>query len=116
MAEAKEICQKFEDVNLIEKKEAIETDWSVEDKIMIDCLNLLEDEEKDLDKIANANHNFLLANAIKNAKKVLEEEATKNGKVSFNEEEKKKKIEMLTKVFYQESLYLLKEKLFENDE
>ena len=108
MAEAKEICQKFEDVNLIEKKEAIETDWSVEDKIMIDCLNLLEDEEKDLDKIANANHNFLLANAIK--------EATKNGKVSFNEEEKKKKIEMLTKVFYQESLYLLKEKLFENDE
>ena len=52
---------------------ADKNELSVEDEYMIDCLNQLDDHETDIKKIADASHQFLLANAIKNAKQILKE-------------------------------------------
>ena len=69
MAESidKQIADQINKINLEEKnpEENDEKKFSVEEKYMLDCLNEIGDDEKDLHKIAEASHNFLLANAIK---------------------------------------------------
>lgn len=77
------IEKKMENINLKED------DMSAEDKYMIDILDELDENETDLDKIAKASHQFLLANAIKNADRVLTK-SEEEGKVFFNDEEKRK--------------------------
>ena len=57
---------------------------------MMDCLNELDDNERDLDKIADVSHKFLWASAIKNANKIIEE-CLEDGKIFLNDEQKKKK-------------------------
>ena len=74
----------MENVNLYEDE------LSLENKYMLDCLNQLDENETDLDKIANTSHQFLLANAIKNAEKILTE-CEANRKCFSNEEQWKKK-------------------------
>ena len=75
----------------LDEKIPVENDLSVEDRYMIDCLNQLDDEETDIDKIAKTSHQFLLGAAIKSAEKVLKE-CTEDGKVLLDEEKMKKKI------------------------
>ena len=59
---------------MIDFEENIEEELSVEDKYMIDyCLNVLDDEETNVDKIAKCTHKFLLTSSIKDAKKVIDE-------------------------------------------
>ena len=79
---------------------------------MLDCLNQLNENETDLDKIANASHQFLLANAIKNAERILTE-CEADGKSFLNEEQRKRKKSFLTKIFYEDSLKMLQQKLLE---
>ena len=55
----------------MENVNSYEDELSLENKYMLDCLNQLDENETDLDKIANTSHQFLLANAIKNAEKIL---------------------------------------------
>lgn len=69
MAESnKEIVEEMKKINLEEQK-LTEDDWFVEDKYMIDCLNMLDDQETGIEKIAKVSCQFLLANAIKTLKK-----------------------------------------------
>ena len=76
-------------------------------KLFVDgILNSLDDDEKDLDTIIKTTHNFLSKTAMENSIKVLKEE-TKKDESSFNHEEKKK-IYMLTNIFYEEYLEMLK--------
>ena len=84
----------------------------VEDKHMVDCLNQLDENETDLDKIAAAFHQFLLANAIKNVQRILPE-CEADGKCFLNEEQRKRKKSFLAKIFNKESLEMLKQKLLE---
>ena len=101
------IEKKMENINL--KKD----DMSAEDKYMIDILDELDENETDLDKIAKASHQFLLANAIKNADRVLTK-SEEEGKVFFNDEEKRKnKKKFLIKFCFEESFKMLKDKLLE---
>ena len=116
MAESnqKEISEKMEEINLNDQASPTESDWSVEEKYMIDCINMLDDNETDIEKISKVSHQFLLATATKNAKKVLEE-CEADEKVSFDEEtRKKKKMVFLTNIFYEESLKLLREHLLKD--
>lgn len=85
---------------------------SVEDKHMVDCLNQLDENETDLDKIAVGFHQFLLAIAIKNVERILTQ-CKAHGKCFLNEEQRKRKKSFLTKIFYEESLKMLKQKLLE---
>ena len=115
MAESnqKEIVEGMENINLDDEKNPEENvDLSVEDKYMIDCLNQLDDNETDIEKIAEVSYQFLLANTIKNAEKILEECET-NGKVFYDEEKRKKKKRELTNIFHEESLKLLREHLLQ---
>ena len=85
---------------------------SVEDHYMIDCVNELDDNETDVDKIAKASHKFLLVAAIKNATKILKE-CMEDKKVLLDKEKIKKKKTFLIEICYNESLKILKEKLLE---
>ena len=40
---------------------------------MLDCLNELDDEETNVDKIAKVTYEFLMFSSLKDAKKVIEE-------------------------------------------
>ena len=82
---------------------------SVEDKHMVDCLNQLDENET---KIAVGFHQFLLAIAIKNVERILTE-CKADGKCFLNEEQRNRKKSFLTKIFYEESLKMLKQKLLE---
>ena len=79
---------------------------------MIDCVNELDDNETDVDKIAEASHKFLLVAAIKNATKILKE-CMEDKKVLLDKEKIKKKKTFLIEICYNESLKMLKEKLLE---
>ena len=79
---------------------------------MWNCLDQLEENEIDIEKISNVTHKFLLANAMKNANKIIDE-CLAEGKIFLNDEQKKKKIDFLIKIFYEHSLNMLKEKLLE---
>ena len=68
-----------------------------------EMLNVLDDNETDINKIAFASHNFLLAREI-----IEKKEA--NG-VIFNKEEKIKKFKELVHLIYEEQIKLLKEEL-----
>ena len=93
-----QIDEKMKNISLdekipVENEQVVNSDkyeLSVEDTYMIDCLNQLDDEETDVDKIANFSHQLLLAAAIKNTEKILKE-CTEDGKVSLDEEKMKKK-------------------------
>ena len=69
---------------------ADKNELSVEDEYMINCLNQLDDHEVDIEKIADASHQFLLANAIKNAKQMLKE-CEEDGKVFLMKKKERKK-------------------------
>ena len=85
---------------------------SVEEHYMSDCVNELDDNETDVDKIAKASHKFLLVAAIKNATKILKE-CMEDKKVLLDKEKIKKKKTFLIEICYNESLKMLKEKLLE---
>ena len=84
---------------------------TVKDSYLVDCLTQLNGNETDADKIANATHQFLLALAIKNANKFLKE-CTEEGKVLIDKKMKGKR-NFLIDVCYNESLKMVKDKLFE---
>ena len=88
------IEKKMKNINLKEN------DMSAEDRYMIDILDQLDENETDLDKIVKTSHQFFLANAIKNADRVLTK-SKEEGKVFFNDEEKRKnKKKSLIKFFF----------------
>ena len=101
-----EIEKRMENVKLNEDE------LPVEDKYTLDCLKQLDDNETDLNKIANASHQFLLAYAIKNAEKIITE-CEADGTCSLNIEQRKRKKSFLINLFYKESLKMLKQKLLE---
>ena len=76
---------------------------------MVDCLNQLDENET---KITVGFHQFLLAIAIKNVERILTE-CKADGKCFLNEEQRNRKKSFLTKIFYEESLKMLKQKLLE---
>ena len=88
------IEKKMKNINLKEN------DMSAEDRYMIDILDQLDENETDLDKIVKTSNQFFLANAIKNADRVLTK-SKEEGKVFFNDEEKRKnKKKILIKFFF----------------
>ena len=64
---------------------------------MSDCLNRLDDNETDADKISKAAHDFLLLSSIKDAKQVIKE-CQEAGTV-FTESEIEKKTPEMTVIF-----------------
>ena len=74
-----------------------------------EMLNVLDDNETDINKIAFASHNFLLASSTKKAHEIIEKKEA-NGE-SFNKEEKIKKFKELAHLIYEEKIKLLKEEL-----
>ena len=56
--------------SILKKKKKL---LSLEDKYMLDCLNELDDEETNVDKIAKVTYEFLMFSSLKDAKKVIEE-------------------------------------------
>ena len=73
MARAKEISDELEKCKLFDFEEKKEELLSLEDKCMLDCLNELDDEETNVDKIAKVTYEFLMFSSLKDAKKVIEE-------------------------------------------
>ena len=74
-----------------------------------EMLNVLDDNETDINKIAFASHNFLLASSMKNAREIIEKKEA-NGEIS-NKEEKIQKFKELVHLIYEEKIKLLKEEL-----
>ena len=74
-----------------------------------EMLNVLDDNETDINKIAFLFHNFLLASSMKNAREIIEKKEA-NDEI-FNKEEKIKKIKELLHLIYEEKIKLLKEEL-----
>ena len=74
-----------------------------------EILNVLDDNETDINKIAFVSHNFLLASSMKNAREIIEIKEA-NGKI-FNKEEKIKKCKELVHLIYEEKIKLLKGEL-----
>ena len=74
-----------------------------------EMLNVLDDNEIDINKIAFVSHNFLLASSMKNAREIIEKKEA-NGE-TFNKEEKIKKNKELVHLIYEEKIKLLKEEL-----
>ena len=74
-----------------------------------EMLNVLDDNETDINKIAFVSHNFLLASSMKNAREIIEKKEA-NGEI-FNKEEKIKKFKELVHLIYKEKIKLLKEEL-----
>ena len=74
-----------------------------------EMLNVLDDNETDINKIAFLSHNFLLASSMKNACEIIEKKEA-NGEI-FNKEEKIKKIKELVHLIYEEKIKFLKEEL-----
>ena len=73
-------------------------------------LNVLDNNETDLNKIANVSHHFLLASSMKNAHEIIQKREA-NGEI-FNEDEKKIFFNELVNLIYKEKLLkLLKEEL-----
>ena len=72
-------------------------------------LNVLDDKEADINKIAFVSHNFLLASSMKNAHEIIEIKEA-NGEI-LNKEEKIIKIKELVHLTYKEKIKLLKEEL-----
>ena len=74
-----------------------------------EMLNVLDDNETDINKIAFVSHNFLLASSMKNAREIIEKKEA-NGEI-FNKEEKIKKFKELVHLIYEEKIKLLKGEL-----
>ena len=74
-----------------------------------EMLNVLDDNETDINKIAFVSHNFLLASSMKNAGEIIEKKEA-NGEI-FNKEEQIKKFKELAHLIYEEKIKLLKEEL-----
>ena len=111
MAGAKEISDELEKCKLFHfEDEAL----SVENKYVLDCLNNLDDNETNVDKIAKHAHEFLLASSIKDAKKVIDK-CQEDGKTFYTQSQKKKKTAELTIIFYDEKLKMLKQHLFKDE-
>ena len=72
-------------------------------------LNVLDDNETDLNKIANVSHHFLLASSMKNVREIIQKREA-NGEI-FNEDEKFFFFNELVNLIYEEKLKLLKEEL-----
>ena len=72
-------------------------------------LNVLDDNETGINKIANVSHHFLLASSMKNAREIIQKREA-NGKI-FNKDEKKIFFNELFNLIYEEKLKLLKEEL-----
>ena len=73
-----------------------------------EMLNVLDDNETDINKIACVSHNSLLAGSMKNACEIIEKKEA-SGEI-FNKEEKIKKFKELVHLIYEEKK-LLKEEL-----
>ena len=73
-----------------------------------EMLNVLDDNETDIDKIAFVSHYVLLMTSMKDAREILQKEAA--GKI-FNKEEKIKKFKELVNLIYDEKIKILKEEL-----
>lgn len=96
----------------LEEEKREERDFSVEDNYMWNCLNELDDDEDDIDKISHVTHKFLMANAIKSANKTITE-CMMDGKVLLTDEQREKKVDWLIDICYTESLKMLKKKFSE---
>ena len=96
----------------LEEEKREERDFSVEDNYMWNCLNELDDDEDDIDKISHVTHKFLMANVIKSANKIINE-CMMDGKVLLTDEQREKKVDWLIDICYTESLKMLKKKFSE---
>ena len=68
-----------------------------------EMLNVLDDNETDINKIAFVSHNFLLASLMKNAPEIIEKKKETNGEI-FNKEEKIKTFKELVHLIYEEKI------------
>ena len=74
-----------------------------------EMLNVLDDNETDINKIAFVSHNFLLASSMKNAREIIEKKEA-NGEI-FNKEEKIKKFQELVHLIYEEKKKIIKRRV-----
>ena len=75
----------------LEEKISVENRLSVEDKYMLECLDVLDDHETNIDKIAKVSYEFLLASSIKDANKVIKK-CWEDRQVFCTEDQRKKKL------------------------
>ena len=71
-----------------------------------EMLNVLDDNEADINKIAFVSHNFLLTSSIKNAREIIDKKKA-NGE-NFNKEKKIKKFKELVHLIYEFILFFIK--------
>ena len=71
-------------------------------------LDVLNNNETNIEKIATVSHHFLLLTSMKNAREIKKEEADDE---IFNKEEKIKKFKELVNLIYDEKIKILKEEL-----
>ena len=72
-------------------------------------LDVLNDNKKNIEKIAMASHHFLLLTSMKNAREIIQKKEAE-GEI-FNKEEKIKKFKELVNLIYDEKIKILKEEL-----
>ena len=70
-------------------------------------LDVLNDNETNIEKIAMVSHHFLLLTSMKNAHEIIQEKEAE-GEI-FNKEEKRKNFEELVNLIYDEKIKILKE-------
>ena len=72
-------------------------------------LEVLNDNETNIEKIAMVSHHFLLLKSMKNAREIIQKKEAE-GEI-FNKEEKIKKFKELVNLIYDEKIKILKEEL-----
>ena len=72
-------------------------------------LDVLNDNKKNIEKIAMVSHHFLLLTSMKNAREIIQKKEAE-GEI-FNKEEKIKKFKELVNLIYDERIKILKEEL-----
>ena len=70
-------------------------------------LDVLNDNETNIEKIAMVSHHFLLLTSMKNAHEIIQKKEAE-GEI-FNKEEKRKNFEELVNLIYDEKIKILKE-------
>ena len=72
-------------------------------------LEVLNDNETNIEKIAMVSHHFFLLKSMKNAREIIQKKEAE-GEI-FNKEEKIKKFKELVNLIYDEKIKILKEEL-----
>ena len=87
---------------------------TVEEKKMVDMFNELDDEEDDLEKIAEQTYKILIESSKNTAIKIIEE-CQADGSTNFSPEKVKEKILWMTNVIYETKLNMLRDNLLKEE-